>query len=144
MDLGCVAIVLMHFACAANAQPTNALSDAEIQGRALAQKILEQRPAENSTNTGVLSIRICEWRANETAREVRDTVSPARTGKIVYEVVRTNEFPAGERLTRAGKIYHLACDEQTNRYGHASENGDTAETQPISPHVLGVITHFWL
>jgi len=39
------------------AETTNTLSDAEIQGRALAQKILEQQPAENSTNTGTLVIR---------------------------------------------------------------------------------------
>jgi Outer membrane lipoprotein-sorting protein len=41
---------------AANAQ-TNALTDAEIQGRALAQKIANQKPTENFTNTGVLKIR---------------------------------------------------------------------------------------
>jgi hypothetical protein len=36
---------------------TNDLSDAEIQGRALAQKILEQWPATNTIQIGVLSIR---------------------------------------------------------------------------------------
>jgi hypothetical protein len=41
----------------AQAQPATTLSDAEIQGRALAQKILALRPAENYTNTGVLEIR---------------------------------------------------------------------------------------
>ncbi|MDD5141378.1 MAG: outer membrane lipoprotein-sorting protein [Verrucomicrobiales bacterium] len=39
------------------AETTNALSDAEIQGRKLAQQLLEQSPAENFTNTGVLKIR---------------------------------------------------------------------------------------
>ena len=38
-------------------QETNNLSDAEIQGRALAQKILQQWPDENSTNTGTLQIK---------------------------------------------------------------------------------------
>lgn len=42
---------------AALAQETNNLSDAEIQGRALAQKILQQWPAENTTNTGTLQIK---------------------------------------------------------------------------------------
>jgi len=39
------------------AATTNNLSDVEIQGRNLAQQLLEQRPAENITNTGVLKIR---------------------------------------------------------------------------------------
>jgi Outer membrane lipoprotein-sorting protein len=38
------------------ATATNGLSEAEIQGRQLAQRILEQRPAESFTNTGVLQI----------------------------------------------------------------------------------------
>jgi len=42
---------------AATAQTTNALSDAEIQGRQLAQKLLDQRPTESFTNTGVHQIR---------------------------------------------------------------------------------------
>lgn len=45
------------FFLAAHAEPTNVLSDAEIQGRTLAQKILANRPAENFTNTGILQIR---------------------------------------------------------------------------------------
>jgi hypothetical protein len=52
--------LLLLTAFGATAQTTNNLSTAEIQGRALAQKILQQLqqpPAENSTNTGVLEIR---------------------------------------------------------------------------------------
>lgn len=45
------------FAVAANAETTNSLSTAELEGRALARKILEQRPAENFTKAGVLQIR---------------------------------------------------------------------------------------
>jgi len=52
-----VATTILLVAVGATAQTTNTLSDAEIQGRALAQKILEQQPAENFTNTGVLQIR---------------------------------------------------------------------------------------
>ena len=39
------------------ASTTNDLSDAEIQGRQLAQQLLEQQPAEDVTNTGVMQIR---------------------------------------------------------------------------------------
>ncbi len=38
----------------AGAQTTNGLSDAEVQGRQLAQELLEQKPANGFTNTGVL------------------------------------------------------------------------------------------
>ena len=48
---------ILFFAVGAMAQTTNVLSDAEIQGRKLAQQLCEARPAENFTNTGVLKIR---------------------------------------------------------------------------------------
>jgi hypothetical protein len=39
------------------AATTNELSNAEIQGRKLAQQLCESRPAENATNTGTLKIK---------------------------------------------------------------------------------------
>ncbi len=51
------AALLLFAVAAARAQDTNNLSNAEIQGRALVQKILQQWPAENSTNTGTLQIK---------------------------------------------------------------------------------------
>jgi hypothetical protein len=53
-----LATIIIFFAVGATAETTNGLSGAEIQGRALAQKILEQQPAEKFTNTGVLQIRV--------------------------------------------------------------------------------------
>jgi hypothetical protein len=50
-------LVMLFPAFVARAGTTNQLSDAEIEGRALAQKILEQQPAQNYTNTGILEIR---------------------------------------------------------------------------------------
>jgi len=55
-SLAFVLALIFFSACGLKADTTNALSEAEIQGRTLAQKILEQRPAENSTNTGTLII----------------------------------------------------------------------------------------
>jgi len=55
--LSFLAAVILFFAVRAVAQTTNTLSDAEVQGRQLAQKLLDERPAENFTNTGVLQIR---------------------------------------------------------------------------------------
>jgi len=48
---------IIFFAVGATAQTTNDLSDAEIQGRQLAQKLLEQQPTEDFTNLGTLQIR---------------------------------------------------------------------------------------
>jgi hypothetical protein len=55
--LSAVAALTLLAAIGAAAQTTNALSDAEIQGRQLAQELLDQQPTENFTNTGVLQIR---------------------------------------------------------------------------------------
>jgi Outer membrane lipoprotein-sorting protein len=54
---GALAAVILFFAVGARAETTNGLSDAEIQGRQLAQKLLAQQPSENFTNTGQLLIR---------------------------------------------------------------------------------------
>ena len=49
--------MVLFFAVGAQAETTNTLSDAEIQGRKLAQQLSEAQPAENFTNTGTLQIR---------------------------------------------------------------------------------------
>ena len=49
--------MILFLALGAAAQTTNGLSDAEIQGRKLAQQLCDARPAENFTNVGILEIR---------------------------------------------------------------------------------------
>jgi len=49
----------------AAAATTNGLSEAKIQGRQLAQQILEQQPAENFTNTGILIVNNGEGKRSE-------------------------------------------------------------------------------
>lgn len=67
---------------AAKAETTNNLSDAELQGRALAQKLLAQWPEKDFTNTGILKIRgendqrrelpvTCETTVNATGWQTR-------------------------------------------------------------------------
>jgi hypothetical protein len=53
---GALAVLVLFLAVSATAQ-TNTLSDAEIQGRQLAQQLCDARPTESFTNTGVLKIR---------------------------------------------------------------------------------------
>lgn len=52
-----LSLLALFLTLSAHAQGTNGLSNAELQGRELVQKILSQRPAENFTNHGVLKIR---------------------------------------------------------------------------------------
>jgi Outer membrane lipoprotein-sorting protein len=52
-----LAALILFFAIGATAQTTNPLSYAEIQGRQLAQQILEQKPTEEFTQRGILRIR---------------------------------------------------------------------------------------
>ena len=57
-DFGLLAALVWFLAVgAAAAETTNTLSDAEIQGRQLAQQLCNGQPTENLTNTGVLEIR---------------------------------------------------------------------------------------
>lgn len=67
-------VVTLLFGFSAGAQTTNTLSNAEIQGRRLVQKILAQWPSENLTNTGVLIIHGGHGHRSKTPVEFRTTV----------------------------------------------------------------------
>jgi YD repeat-containing protein len=54
---GALMAMIFLFTVGATAETTNDLSDAEIQGRNLAQQLLEQTPATNFTQNGILKIR---------------------------------------------------------------------------------------
>lgn len=61
-----VVAVVLFFAVATKAETTNELSDKEIQGRELVQKILNQWPSTNSYQTGTLKIRDKNGEISET------------------------------------------------------------------------------
>jgi hypothetical protein len=115
----CASICMLSFAVGALAQRTNDLSDAEIQGQQLAQQILEQRPATNSTLNGILNIR--EKRGNLTNVSVKyeAIVYPTKGQRVVgfptnwvsrYKASLSN--PVKEELS----IVHT--DNSPNRYFH--------------------------
>jgi hypothetical protein len=84
-----LAATILLFAVGATAETTNDLSDAEIQGRQLAQKILEQQPAENFTNTGVLQIR--DGHGNQTNLSIQcEVVVTPDHWQNIYKVIETN------------------------------------------------------
>jgi hypothetical protein len=121
-----VAVIILFAALGATAQTMNALSDAEIQGRQLAQKILEQleqQPAANSTNTGVLKIR--DAKANHYNVPVRiETVVNVTSWQVSYIATFSEESSQDWKIRcKILKIEHSMW--QPNRYEQTdwSEHG---------------------
>ena len=105
---GTLAALVCFFALGAAAETTNALSDAEIQGRQLAQQLWNLQPAENVTNTGTLKIRLpkTSWREIPMVLSVTRFESGSSGWEASYEATGTIR----EQLT----ITHTAG--QPNRY----------------------------
>ena len=84
------AILLAAFG--ATAQTTNALSDAEIHGRQIAQKLLDQQPMESFTNTGVLQIRGAKGERSNVPVKC-EVIAPATNSNwlSIYEANATNQ-----------------------------------------------------
>lgn len=81
------------------AQTTNGLSNAEIQGRALAREIISRRPTENTINKGMLQIRDGNGNRSEVPIICRNvvTISVANTNVMIpnwqtlYQATLTNK-----------------------------------------------------
>jgi hypothetical protein len=103
-----LAALILLFAIGATAETTNTLSNAEIQGRQLAQQLWNTQPAENVTNTGTLKIRLpkTSWREIPVVFSVTRLESGSLGWEATYEAVGTNR----EQLT----ITHVIG--QPNRY----------------------------
>ena len=82
-------VSILLTATGATARMTNDWAGAEIQGRKLAQQILEQQPAENFTNTGVLKIRDADGKTSEIPIEFTAIVT-ATNWSAVYKAFFTN------------------------------------------------------
>jgi len=90
-------------------------SDAEIQGRALAQQLLTQHPTENYTNTGVMHIR--DGNGKNTDVPLRCEIQVAATNWSMTYIAALN---TGESLV----IVHT--DAQPNQYHFHAQNGKLA------------------
>jgi hypothetical protein len=89
-----VAALFLFFIVGAKAETMNDLSDAEIQGRALAQQLCDSQPEDSFTNTGVLQIR--DDNGNRTNVPVKcETIVTATNWFSIYEAEWTNRI---ERL----------------------------------------------
>ncbi|HEY4416637.1 MAG TPA: outer membrane lipoprotein-sorting protein [Verrucomicrobiae bacterium] len=90
--------IILLFNVRAPAQTTNSLSDAEIQGRALAQKILAQSPAENDTNTGTLKIKDANGIRLEIPMECKTLVT-ATGWQTIYTAQSANKMNSSGMLS---------------------------------------------
>jgi hypothetical protein len=126
MRLRFASVVLGLLAAAgAAAATTNEWSDAEIQGRQLAQQILlAQRPATNFTQTGVLKIRDAKGGRTEIPIQFQIVVTELNSlnwlsnyqttttnNPIRLAIVHGNEKPNGYRLFEGGGQRDLDGDQ---------------------------------
>ena len=73
---GALAALMLFLAVGARAEMTNVLSDAEIQGRKLAQQLCDARPQTNFTQSGILNIRDGKGNKSEFLVEIKVDVGP--------------------------------------------------------------------
>jgi hypothetical protein len=114
-----VVSAVLFFAFAAKAETTNGLSEAEIKGRELAQRLCDSRPEGNLTNTGVLQIR------NDKGKRLE---LPITIQTIVTSTNWLNRYAAkfGSNTTDVTTLVISHDDADSSRY-LLFENDKTAE-----------------
>ena len=111
-----LAALAWFWAAGAAAEPANSLSDAEIQGRQLAQQLCDARPAENFTNTGILKIRDGSGKRFEPSVMV-ETTAETNGWRTLYSAV----LDLGkDRFEQKLFVTHSAG--RPNRYHSAEQN----------------------
>ena len=117
------------------AEGTNELSGAEIQGRLLAQQILEQQPPKNFTNTATLRVR-----ASKGAWTNYVVTSKAVVGSGHWKNIFTSTAlkPADEVFT----VSHTLG--QPNVYTHESVSAGSEKMLPSSRTTPFANSDFWL
>ncbi len=90
---GALVAMILFFVFGTAAATTNDLSDAQLQGRKLAQQLCEARPAE-STNTGVLKIRDAKkhWLEIPVRFQITATQADSSGWEARYETTGTNHW----------------------------------------------------
>jgi hypothetical protein len=96
----------------ARAETTNDLSDAEIQGRQLVQKILIQQPTDNFTNSGILYVTKSKMPRRISMLKCKVIVSPTKwtttyeDNEIILGGAETNSWLYIENFQNtSGQIY---------------------------------------
>jgi len=132
----CVIFSLLLFAAAAAKAQTNVLSDAEIQGRQLAQKLLTQQPANRLLQTGSLKIR--DGRGFSTNFPLKFLIRiRADCWESVYQIVRTNVLSNGETYPAFEQFVVSHYPSESNSYLLGTYGGDSLE-EPRHGSIPGV------
>jgi hypothetical protein len=136
-----VATMILVFAVGAMAETTNTLSDAEIQGRNLAQQLLEQPPPTNFIQVGALNIR--DAGGNHTNIPVKVSVSVYRD----HWWNNYETFPDIPHLTSIRQKEELGIDHRKNlpnSYSHSDSSGWTGQILPQNIETPFANSDFWL
>jgi Outer membrane lipoprotein-sorting protein len=103
-----VLTAVLFFAVSAAAETTNTLSDAEIQGRKLAQQLCEAKPetGEKTISTGTLTIRNSNGSRSEIGFRLQIWANDVAFSTIYEATSRTNQICLG--IVHFGKGIHYA------------------------------------
>jgi hypothetical protein len=129
-----------------SAETPNALPDAEAQGRVLVQKILEQRPAGNYTNTGVLTIRANGARTAIPV-QIETSVTDSNWQAAYSAQVGPNPKINGAPESAAGDCTALRIthsDNRPNRYAVAGANSPGRAGEPADLFRPFAGSDYWL
>jgi hypothetical protein len=118
-DGGLLAALVLFFAVGATAQ-TNVLSDAEIQGRQLAQQILEQRPATDFIQHGALKFTDAKKNHVEFFMECKIVSGPSDPWTSFYNLSITN---VSRQISLV--IHHYAKERNRYIYNSGSSSAKT-------------------
>jgi hypothetical protein len=107
--------------CSLRAETTNTLSDPEIQGRALAEKILAQQPAEGFTNLGALNFKDAKGKSRNISVRFIAEVRPTNWVSIFQGI--------NPETSEADKLAVIHEPSLTNRYAvvHVCQNTTFAQ-----------------
>ena len=135
MRLVFLAAIFLVFTTGVKADPTNTLSEAEVEGQLFVQKILAQMPPENYSNSATLRVRA---KKGEWTNYV--VTSRVLVGRDYWKNIFTSDAlaPAHEVFT----VTHTL--DQPNAYIHEAIDGESEKMLPSSKATPFAGSDFWL
>lgn len=137
------ALMMILAAASAGAQTTNLLSDAEVQGHALVEKILNQQPDHNLTNTGVLNIQEKNHKRVQVPVQFKTLVDPAGW-RSVYSAELTNAAASSSPCVSEMTVIHAG--DRANVYNVRYAGASSAEAHPSGNQTMIAFagSDFWV
>jgi hypothetical protein len=138
-----LAALVLFLALGARAETTNALSDAEIKGRELAQQLCDTRPITNLIQTGTLIIRDANGgRTNIPVKFKTEVFTKYWESK--YEASLNSSTKHGTWV-RTEELFVTHLSNLTNNYFHyASFDGEQGSVLPVRGDTPFAGSDFWI